>query len=94
MGTLSNQLLAYRAKVEAQPERPPLYRAIKEVIVRDGPSSKAERLLVLYPGADMQEIGREGQWLNIKYFDYVDWEERSGWVYKRNLIPVESSGDN
>ncbi len=86
---LSNQLMAYQAAAEAASEGRPEYEVVRQVIVREEPYSGSDRVTVLQPGSEVEEIHRQGKWLYVEYFDYIEGGLKFGWIYKRHLVLIE-----
>lgn len=57
--------------------------------LRTGPSTESETVLVLPPNTMVREVGQEGRWLEVDFFDYLEAAVHRGWVYKRHLKAVE-----
>ncbi len=60
------------------------------VNLREKPTSKNSKVLsVLSPNLVTKLIDREGDWLEIEYFDHTIEANRSGWCYRRYLKRIK-----
>ncbi len=87
--SLSDQLAAYNEAAEAASAGRLEYGVVRQVIVREEPFSGAARITVLQPGSQIEEINRQGKWLYVEYFDYIEGGLKFGWIYKRHLVLIE-----
>jgi hypothetical protein len=74
--------------------RPVSYVVTKAVRLRQGPSTEHKVLAVLQPNMVLEVHKSEGQWMLVEYFDYVDTELKSGWVYKRYLAEIKGESQS
>lgn len=65
-----------------------LYVVTRRLSLRAGPSTDFEVVDSLLPNMLVEEIARDGHWVHLQYFDFVQGVLKSAWVYKRSLMPV------
>ncbi len=68
---------------------PTRYVVMKPARLRQGPSVDQPILVVLQPNMVLEVCQVSGQWLQVRYFDFVISEVREGWIFKRNLIAIK-----
>jgi len=61
----------------------------EKVRLREKPTTQARKIKTLSANVMVEEIERQGQWLLVEFFDYVDGKLKRGWVYKRYLQLVQ-----
>ena len=61
------------------------YVALKYVNLRKKPKTKSAILEILHPNLKVKLLVRKGKWIQIQYYDHVNNEFKTGWVYKKNL---------
>ncbi|HNP84325.1 MAG TPA: SH3 domain-containing protein [Nitrospira sp.] len=67
---------------------PTRYVVLKPARLRQGPSVDQPILAVLQPNMVIELCQMSGQWMQVKYFDFVISEVREGWIFKRNLKAI------
>jgi len=65
------------------------YVVTKAVNLREGPSTEDNIIAVLQPNMIVELIQKSGEWINIDSFDYVNLEERRGWVHQEYLHQLD-----
>ncbi len=88
---LSEQLTTQYQAIQALDVSQPEYGVTSLLHVRAEPSAKEKSLFRLTPGMTIVEIERQGNWLYVEYFNYIEWKQEQGWVYKRGLAPIPAS---
>lgn len=67
---------------------PQRYVVMKPARLRTGPSVDHPILAVLQPNMIIEVCQVDGQWMQVKYFDFVKSEVNQGWIFKRNLKAI------
>lgn len=62
------------------------YVVLKSAGLRPGPSTDGEAVCTLPPNLIVEEIGHQGEWLHIEFFDFVEGEVRQGWIAVELLV--------
>lgn len=94
---------AWQAKIERQlgelaetvhmllPEYRIAYETGRALPLRAAPHRDGRRLATVPECTTIEQIQRQGRWLNVLYLDVETGEPVTGWIYKRHLIPVDTS---
>lgn len=60
----------------------------KKVNLREGPSTEDNIIAVLQPNMTVELIQKSGEWMNIDTFDFINLQQRMGWVHQDYLHPL------
>jgi hypothetical protein len=63
----------------------------RELNFRVGPSMDSKILEVLPRNKKVIELTRKRDWIQVKYFDYINNLNRTGWVHSGNIIVINSN---
>lgn len=58
----------------------------KYLNLRSLPSTKGNKLLVVAPNTRVEILGEEGEWIQIKFKDYLKNTIHTGWIYDRSNL--------
>jgi|GEM_PF-6402580 len=69
------------------PENDPskYYLVEREVVLRVKPTTKAAKIVILFPNQRVALVKESHQWIYIEYFDYLEGVPRYGWAMKKYL---------
>ena len=69
------------------PENDPskYYLVEREVVLRVKPTTKAAKIVVLFPNQRVALVKENHKWIYIEYFDYIEGVPRYGWAMKKYL---------
>lgn len=56
------------------------YVVMNSANLRNGPGTDYEPLRVLPPNLIVEEIGSDGEWIHVEFFDYIKGETEQGWI--------------
>jgi hypothetical protein len=67
------------------PEKDPgkYYVVEREVVLRLKPTTKAEKIVILFPNQPVLLVKDNHKWIYIEYFDYLEGIPRYGWAMKK-----------
>jgi len=73
------------------PENRVVYETGRALPLRAAPHRDGRRLATVPECTIIEQIQRQGRWLNVVYLDVESGEPVTGWMFKRHLIPVDMS---
>lgn len=91
--SLRDDLEAHHPSVEGNAEQRQHYSATKSVYIRAEPLARGTVVIVLEEHSLIEEVDRQGRWLYVEYFNFIEGSLERGWVYKRYLTPVAPLDD-
>ena len=80
------RLMERIGQLEAEDDDAREYVVVKAAKLRKGPGKDFESIQVLPPNVQVEERGRDGEWMRVQYFDYAEGELREGWIAEELLV--------